>query len=147
MSPVNLHIGADLNNTYRTLSDILLATVNITPDATSDSAMLLNLHSSDGVVSSQAAGLMKTQTLSSTTTINSVTNEIVNEKGWLRLPHATVETGSSPNLVLKTAAGVEIRVGEGVTATYDFGGANKGLAVCLSEGGVYQWYEIPLTLM
>jgi hypothetical protein len=147
MNPVNLHVGAKLNNTYRTISDILLATVNITPDSTTDSALLLNLHSSDGIVSSQAAGLLKTQTLSATTSLNSATNEIVNEKGWLRFPHAvTLAATSYPNTTLVNSAGDIIPVGEGVVATYDFG-TDRGLAICILQAGAYHWHKIPTTTL
>jgi len=147
MNPVNLHIGAKLNDAYRTISDILLATVNVTPDSVSDSALLLNQHSSDGSVSSQVAGLLKTQTRSATTSLNSVANEIVNEKGWLRFPHAVTLNGTSyPNTTLVNSAGDIIPVGEGVVATYDFG-TDRGLAVCLLNAGVYQWHSISTTTL
>lgn len=145
-SPANLHIGAKLNNTYRTYSDILLATVNVTPDSTTDSALLLNLHSSDGSTTSQAAGLLKTQTHSQFSNINSTLNEVINENGWLRLPEATAKAGSSPNTVLYTSTGEIIPVGQGVVATYDFG-TDQGLAVCLLSAGVYQWHSISTTTL
>lgn len=135
-----LHIGAGLNSTYRTLSDIDDSVLNITPGAISDSDLKLNLTSSDGATSFQSAGLMKTQTKDGTT-IQSVDNEIIDNNGFLRLPEGTGTTGTFPNVVL-WANGDKVIPGEGVVATYDFGGGDIGLAVALDNGGTYVWYKI-----
>jgi len=136
----NIHIGASLNSTYRTISEIDDSALNITPGATSDSDLKLNLNSSDGTTSSQSAGLMKTQTKDGTT-IQSVANEIIDNNGFLRLPEGTGTTGTFPNVVL-WANGDKVIPGEGVVATYDFGGGDIGLAVALDNAGTYVWYKI-----
>ena len=135
-----LHIGAGLNSTYRTLSDINDSVLNITPGAISDSDLKLNLTSSNGTTSSQSAGLMKTQTKDGST-IQSVANEIIDNNGFLRLPEGTGTTGTFPNVVL-WANGDKVIPGEGVVATYDFGGGDIGLAVALDNTGTYVWYKI-----
>lgn len=143
LDPCNIHIGAELNGTYRTLSDINVATVSVTPDSTADSAFVLWLHSNNGTTSSQAAGLVKTQTRDSTT-IQPTLNEIINSEGFLRLPRATGVTGSYPNKTL-LADGQKVKPGPGVMAVYEFSPTNRGLAIALNDGGSYTWYKLPIT--
>lgn len=140
---VNLHVGSELNSSYRTLNDIQVSTFSITPDANTDSALVLWLRSNNGTFSTQAAGLMKTQTKNGST-IQPTLNEIINEHGFLRLPRATGVTGTYPNKIL-LADGQGVFAGPGVMAVYEFSPTDRGLAVSLNDGGAYAWYKIPIT--
>lgn len=145
MDTKNLHIGAELNNTYRTSSDITSSVVNITPESTSDSDLILFQHSNDGTSTAQAAGLMKTQTQDAGT-IQPVFNEIIDSEGFLRLPRGTGITDSYPNVVL-WANGDKVIPGPGVVAIYEFSPSDKGIAVSLNDGGTYVWYKLPVSTL
>ena len=140
MSPVNLHIGAEMNSTYRTYSEITSATVNITPSVNNDAGLRLNQYSTDGSSSSQSAGILKTQTKNAGT-IRIGLNDIVNKDGYLVLPRATGVTGSSPNKEL-IADGVFVTKAPGVVALLDQGATKKLCVVAFNTGtGAYEWYQ------
>jgi hypothetical protein len=147
MSPANIHIGAELNNSYRTYNELLSATLNISPDADSDAALRLNLYTTNGTTSAQIAGLLKTQTKNSST-IRANLNDIVNKDGYLVVPRATGVTGTSPNKEL-IADGVSITRAPGVVAVLDQGATKRLCVVVYNTGtGAYEWHATStLTLL
>jgi len=145
MDSKNFHIGAQLNNTYRTSSEITSAVINVTPESTSDSDLILFQHSTNGTSTSQAAGLMKAQTQDAGT-IQAVLNELVDVNGFMRLPRGTGTTGTYPNVVL-WANGDKVIPGPGVVAIYEFGPSDKGIAVAHNDAGTYVWYKLPVSTL
>lgn len=138
-SPANLHVGAQLNNSYRTSTDITSSALNITPDADNNSALKLNQYSVNGTSSTQNIGLLKTQTKYAGS-IRVGSNDIVNKDGYLVVPRATGVTGSSPNKEL-IADGVPVTRELGVVSVLDQG-ATKKLCVVLfnTSTGANEWY-------
>ena len=144
-----LHIGRKLDD-YGTAgaatiksADIKASALNLTPPTGTKSALKLWLCPSTTGVSNQSKNLFETQyrSVGASTAPYANANPIINQYGALRLPLATVVTGSVGAAELTGNGGQIIPKGEGVVALYQITGVGTGIAMCIGT----TWYRLNTT--